>query len=58
MAEGRYDYIDIAKGIGIFLVVCSHSLCSDLMYFANGFFIPLFFVLSGYTSKTFSLWKK
>lgn len=48
----RLDYIDIARGIGIILVVLSHSACPDLMYWANGFFMPLFYVLTGYTDKT------
>lgn len=58
MANVRYDYIDIAKGIGIIIVVFRHSICYDLMFWAGGISVPLFFVLSGYTSKTFSLKKK
>lgn len=46
----RLDYIDIAKGLGILTVIYSHSGGEGrLMVFIGGFFIPLFFVLSGYT---------
>lgn len=48
MVKERFDFIDIAKCIGIVLVVCSHSICNELMYLFNGCFIPLFYVLSGY----------
>ena len=54
----RIDTIDVAKGLGIILVVCSHTVYPQLMYFANLFFIPLFFVLSGYTLHILSLKKK
>lgn len=49
MEKKRLDYIDIAKGIGILFVICSHSRCSGLMWFGWEFCIPVFFVLSGYT---------
>lgn len=49
MSTKRLDYIDIAKGIGILFVICSHSRCSGLMWFGWEFCIPVFFVLSGYT---------
>lgn len=46
----RLKYIDIAKGIGILFVVFSHSGGEkDLMVYIGGFFIPLFFILSGFT---------
>ncbi len=62
----RLDYIDIAKGFGILAVVYSHSGGEvDVMTYIGGFFIPLFFILSGYTLKipeqqtiTFFLHKK
>jgi len=62
----RLDYIDIAKGIGILAVVYSHSGGEVvLMTYIGGFFIPLFFVLSGFTMKipegksiSFFLYKK
>lgn len=45
----RLDYIDIAKGLGIILVVLSHTEHSELMYYASAFFVPIFFFCSGYT---------
>ncbi len=45
----HYDEIDIAKGIGIFLVVIGHSINSDsvLHTFIYMFHMPLFFIMSG-----------
>ena len=40
-------FIDIAKGLGILLVICSHT-CYPLMTWASLFYIPIFFVVSGY----------
>jgi fucose 4-O-acetylase-like acetyltransferase len=46
----RLDYIDIAKGIGILTVIFSHSGGEKgMMAYIGGFFIPLFFILSGMT---------
>ena len=54
----RYRYIDIAKGIGIFCVVASHTY-PVLSNWSNPFFVPLFFVLSGIcTIKPISVQKK
>lgn len=44
------DYIDIAKGLGIILVVLSHTEHWELMYYSLPFFVPIFFFCSGYTS--------
>ncbi len=53
MARSRLLYIDIAKGIGITLVVCSHTEAHDLMMWSVGFFVPIFYFCSGYmTSNT------
>lgn len=46
----RLDYIDIAKGLGIILVVLSHTERPELMYYSSAFFVPIFFFCSGYTS--------
>lgn len=54
----RFDYIDIAKGMGIILVVCSHSMYSDLMYIASSCFIPLFYVTSGYVTSKVNIKRK
>lgn len=53
-SETRYDFIDVAKGIGVFLVIISHlleydSLLSIVIY---RFHVPLFFLLSGLFAKT------
>lgn len=54
----RFDYIDIVKGIGIILVICSHSMYSDLMSVASSCFIPLFYVASGYVTSKVDLKRK
>ena len=46
----RLDYIDIAKGLGIILVILSHTDCPEMMYYTSPFFVPIFFFCSGYTS--------
>lgn len=43
----RYKFIDIAKGLGIFFVVCSHVYPS-LIEWASPFVISIFFVTSGF----------
>lgn len=52
MKSERIAYIDIAKGIGILLVVLGHSdlaLISPYLHqFIYSFHVPLFFFLSGY----------
>lgn len=45
----RLEYVDIAKGIGIVLVVCSHTHALDLMWLFMGMFVPIFYFCSGYT---------
>lgn len=43
--------LDIAKGIGIMMVVCSHVGINELFFqFFYAFYIPLFFVCSGCTT--------
>lgn len=53
MGKERIDYIDILKGIGILLVIFSHSGAEKdgAMAYVGGVFIPLFFIASGYTYK-------
>ena len=48
MGKQRLLFIDIAKGIGILLVVCSHTEAHDLMVWSVGFFVPIFYFCSGY----------
>jgi len=54
----RLDYLDLAKGIGIILVVGAHLIGEGGMSFATSrvareivyqFHMPLFFVISGFT---------
>ena len=46
MAKERIQYIDIAKGIGITLVVLAHSKF-PLNHFVTMFYLPMFFFISG-----------
>ena len=52
----RIEYIDIAKGIGILLVVLGHNDFEVISVFAQrliySFHMPLFFFLSGYFLNT------
>lgn len=43
----RLDYVDIAKGLGIMLVIMGH-IEHDYVPFCGSVHIPLFFMLSGY----------
>lgn len=58
METRRISYIDMAKGIGIFLVVAGHMefLPEKLFIWVTSFHMPLFFILSGmllsYTNAT------
>lgn len=45
----RLRYLDIARGVGLLLVIISHS-CGLSSYLIN-YYIPLFFVVSGYIYK-------
>lgn len=47
--KNRISYIDIAKGIGIFLVIWGHIILSGPAYnIIYAFHMPLFFFLSGF----------
>ncbi|WP_294746744.1 acyltransferase family protein [uncultured Prevotella sp.] len=46
----HWEFIDITKGVSILLVILSHAY-SPLMSWASAFFIPVFFVTSGYCSR-------
>ncbi|MBC1779156.1 acyltransferase family protein [Listeria booriae] len=49
MERKRLDWLDAAKGIGIFLVVWGHFYASEsIKIIIYGFHMPLFFFLSGY----------
>ncbi|AQY50389.1 acyltransferase family protein [Listeria weihenstephanensis] len=46
----RIEWLDVAKGLGIFLVVWGHFYATDsVKIWIYGFHMPLFFFLSGYT---------
>ena len=47
----RIDFIDVAKAIGIVLVMMSHSVgfLFNAGYYFTALFMSLFFFLSGYT---------
>lgn len=57
MAKNRIDHIDIAKAIGIVLIISSHIVCTtnfskDLLLTTywnvlGSFYVPFFFLLSG-----------
>ena len=51
----RLDYIDIAKGLGIILVVLSHTVYPEPMFPTLAFYVPVFFFCSGYTSSDISV---
>lgn len=55
--KNRLDFVDISKAIGLFLVVLSHSVYPNVMFFSS-FLIPVFFVLSGFTMSEYSIMKK
>ena len=49
----RIDYIDIAKGIGIILVIMCHTgYLGILSAYVDAFFMPLFFVTAGMVYRT------
>lgn len=54
----RKNYLDMAKGIGIILVVMAHAMprLSYIWIVINSFHMPLFFVISGILFKTKSNW--
>ena len=47
--KNRVTYLDLAKGIGIILVVLGHmeNISSELRIWISSFHMPLFFVISG-----------
>lgn len=49
--RGRIEWVDIAKGIAIILMVIGHEVNNiDIHTAIFSFHMPLFFILSGYTS--------
>ncbi|WP_283576492.1 acyltransferase family protein [Limosilactobacillus oris] len=57
--QKRLEWVDIAKGIAILLMVIGHEVKNPHVYaFIFSFHMPLFFVLSGYTSSQVNNWGK
>lgn len=58
--QGRLLWVDIAKCIAILLMVIGHEVndLSTLHVIIFSFHMPLFFILSGYTSSRVSNWQK
>lgn len=52
----RIDWIDIAKGLGIILVVIGHMpIPSNVSYWIFSFHMPLFFLVDGLFCKDYEL---
>ena len=52
------EFIDITKGMGIILVICSHA-SYPMMSWASLFYIPIFFIISGFcTNRPIRLMEK
>lgn len=47
-SSAHLDWVDVAKGLGIVLVVMSHTVAGPVIALAFLFHMPLFFILSGY----------
>lgn len=55
MSKERIQYIDFAKGLGIFLIVIGHCILPFNLHDAIfSFHVPLFFIISGFFIKPFS----
>jgi fucose 4-O-acetylase-like acetyltransferase len=54
----RIEWIDIAKGITIILMIIGHTVefGSEVRNFIFSFHMPLFFILSGFTAKSVLTW--
>ena len=60
-SRGRIEWIDMAKGYGILLVIIGHLPVGGLEFWINTFHMPLFFFLAGYvfhTKDTFKVFLK
>lgn len=53
ISNKRIVWVDIAKGLSILMMVISHEMPTNSFYYALifSFHMPLFFILSGYTSR-------
>ncbi len=54
----RIEWVDVAKGIAILLMVMGHEVRNQWVYtIIFSFHMPLFFILSGYTSRPVKSWQ-
>ncbi|MCR5475335.1 MAG: acyltransferase family protein [Lachnospiraceae bacterium] len=51
LADNRSPWIDLARGVGILLVLFGHTEGNPLTWFVYGFHMPFFFILSGFMYK-------
>ncbi|WP_191991102.1 acyltransferase family protein [Limosilactobacillus reuteri] len=59
MVKKRLVWVDIAKAIAIICMIIGHEVTNNtLRVFIFSFHMPLFFILSGYTSGCFDTWIK
>ena len=61
LMKKRLVWVDIAKGIAIILMIIGHEISGNIRTFIFSFHMPLFFILSGFTSGvilTLSKWRQ
>ena len=56
--HNRLLYIDIAKAIGLCMVILSHSVYPQLMWIGIGCYVPIFYIVSGFTTSSINIAKK
>lgn len=56
--QNRLLYIDIAKAIGLCMVILSHSVYPQLMWIGIGCYVPIFYIVSGFTTSSINIAKK
>lgn len=57
--SNRIEWVDFAKGLAIILMVMGHEIKNQWMYtIIFSFHMPLFFILSGYTSRRVDTFKR
>lgn len=56
--QPRLIYVDVAKAIGLFMVILSHTVYPQIMYIGIGCFVSIFFIVSGYTTQSLNITKK
>ena len=54
-SKKRVDWLDIAKGLAMLIVIAGHTTNSSIVFnYIYSFHLPFFFILSGYTIKKIS----